>query len=216
MNFCSKCGTQIEDAKQQFCSNCGEKIERQESSSPTVSATGGMPDQTNGQVTFEQSYNAYPATPIIQHPMKWFKFLIYFALFFGALINFVFGFNYITGGIYFSQTNGQATAEMVYATFGMGLKVLDIIYGILMIAIAVFSIYTRFRLAKFKSNGPLCVYILYGSGACLTLLYNIVLIVVTGLNQLTSATSITSLIISAGFILINYSYFKKRKELFVK
>ena len=215
MSFCSKCGTQIESATQQFCTNCGAKVENQ----PYVSPAPIEVNQEQAPV-YEQSapvQNTYgiPQNPIVQHPMKWFKFLIYFALFLGAFINFVYGLNYITGGIYFSQTNGQVSAEMVYSTYGAGLKTLDVIQGILMVAIAAFGIYTRFRLAKFKANGPLCVYILYGAGAALTLLYNVALLVVTGLNQLTTVSSITSLVVSVGFILLNYAYFTKRKDLFI-
>ena len=93
-------------------------------------------------------------------------------------------------------TNGQVTADMVYGTYGVGLKVLDVIQGILMIAMAAFGIYTRIRLSKYKLKGTLCVYILYGAGVTLTLIYNIALLVVTGLNQLTSVSSITSLVVS--------------------
>ncbi len=211
MSFCSKCGTQIESADQQFCTNCGAKVEKQvETSTPVVNSAPVYEQQP-----VQNQYTVPTLNPVAQHPMKWFKFLIYFALFFGAFINFVFGFNYITGGIYFSQTNGQVTAEMVYGTYGAGLKVLDVIQGILMIAIAAFGVYTRFRLSKYRTNAPLCVYVLYGAGAALTLLYNIALLVVTGLNQLTSVSSITSLVVTVGFILLNYAYFTKRKDLFV-
>lgn len=211
MSFCSKCGTQIESADQQFCTNCGTKVEKQvETSAPAVNNAPVYEQQP-----VQNQYTAPASNPIAQHPMKWFKFLIYFALFFGAFINFVFGFNYITGGIYFSQSNGQVTAEMVYGTYGAGLKVLDVIQGILMIAIAAFGVYTRFRLSKYRANAPLCVYILYGAGAGLTLLYSIALLAVTGLNQLITVSNITSLVVTVGFILLNYAYFTKRKDLFV-
>lgn len=166
----------------------------------------------NGIHTNEETNT--PSEPIVQYKMKWFKFLINFSLFFGAFINLVNGFNYITGGIYFAQTDGRVTAEMVYSTFGSGLKVLDVIQGVLLIVMAGFAIYTRFRLAKFKVNAPLCVYILYGAGAGLTLLYNVALLVVTGVNQFTVG-SIGSLAVSVGFLLLNYAYFTKRKALFV-
>lgn len=86
MNFCGKCGAQLE-GDNIFCPNCGAKVE-------TVGAVA------NGPPSVEVS------TSVVQHPMKWFKFLIYFALFAGAVINLVYGFNWISGDIYFVQTNG--------------------------------------------------------------------------------------------------------------
>ncbi len=208
MSFCSTCGAKLENESTQFCPNCGAKI-----NAPITNST----PVTNGEpvVASQQTVPTYaPVEPVVQYKMKWYKFLIYFALFFGAFINFVFGFNYITGGIYFVQTDGQVTAEMVYNVYGAGLKVLDVLQGILMIAIAAFGVYTRFRLAKYKANAPMCVYILYGAGAGSTLLYSIALLAVTGLNQLTTVSNITSLVVTVGFILLNYAYFTKRKTLF--
>ena len=209
MSFCSTCGAKIENESTQFCSNCGAKISTPvTNSTPVTSSTPVYQPQ--------QTVPAYtPVEPVVEYKMKWYKFLIYFALFFGAFINFVFGFNYITGGIYFVQSDGQVSADMVYNVYGAGLKVLDVIEGIMMIAIAAFGIYTRIRLAKYKANAPMCVYILYGAGAGLTLLYNIALLAVTGLNQLTTVSGITSLAVSVGFVLLNYAYFTKRKSLFV-
>ncbi|MBR0467144.1 MAG: zinc ribbon domain-containing protein [Clostridia bacterium] len=217
MSFCSKCGAQIESANQQFCPNCGEKNQVQPTVSNDTPVINPAPTPIINQPVFGNNpYINQAAQPAFKHPMKWFKFLIYFALIFGAIINFIFGMNYITGGIYFVQTNGQVSAETVYGTFGTGLKVLDIIYGFLLIAISAFGIYTECRLAKYKSNGPLCITILYAVAAGLTIFYDIALLAVTGLNQLTSGTNIFSIVFSVGFVLINYNYFKKRKELFVK
>ncbi len=128
----------------------------------------------------------------------------------------IFGFNYITGGIYAVQTNAQVTAETVYSYYGGGLKALDIFYGIIMLAIAGFGIFARFRLTKYKADGPKCIYIIYVAGAALSIIYNIALFAVTGLNEIFSVSSITSIITSALFVFLNYKYFTKRKDLFNK
>ncbi len=201
MSFCSNCGKQIESENQRFCANCGAKVN--ETQVPVREQT--MPVQPD----------PVPLNPVVSRSMKWFKFLIYFALFLGALINFAYGFNYITGDIYTVQSNGQVTAEMVYDVFGTDLKILDVIAGILMIAIAAFGIYTRIRLAKYKKNAPMCVYILYSAGAGFTLLYNIALLAITGLNTLTAASNVISIIVSIVLVVLNYVYFTKRKELFI-
>ena len=93
--FCSKCGAQIESEEQQFCSHCGEKIKRQTDVSSASPINDETPIQMNESASIAQNPYVVANQPVFQHPMKWFKFLIYFALFFGAVINFVFGFNYI-------------------------------------------------------------------------------------------------------------------------
>ncbi len=143
--------------------------------------------------------------------MKWFKFLIYFALFAGAVINLAYGITYISGDIYEIQTNGQATSEMVYSLFS-GLKVVDVFYGVVMILIGGFSIFTRFLLSKYRKNGPLFLYILCGIGAGLSLIYSIAVMSISGVNQV--ANGVVSVIVSAVFIIFNIKYFGKRKNLF--
>ena len=46
--------------------------------------------------------------------MAWYKFLIYFGLIASAILNTIYGLNYISGGIYFTQTNGEVSAQQVY------------------------------------------------------------------------------------------------------
>ncbi len=207
MSFCSQCGTQIKDDNQQFCTNCGAPIETAELVARETMAYDYHPSMQNQYST--------PVESVIQYPMKWFKFLIYFMLFFGAAVNFVIGVNYMTGGIYVTQTDGQVTADAVYSIYGGGLQMLDILYGIIMVAMAGFGVYTRFRLAKYKTNGPICIYIMYGAGVVLSLFYNVALFVVTGLNQIFSSSIVTSALVSGLLIFWNYKYFTKRKELFV-
>lgn len=199
VKYCIKCGVEMPMGTN-FCTNCGSKVDietpisyQEEIQNPAITSV----------------------KPIVQHPMKWFKFLIYFALFLGAFINFVYGVNYISGGIYSAQTNGEITSDIIYGIYGSGLKTLDVIYGIVMLAMAGFGIYTRFRLSKYKVNAPICVYILSAIGTALSLFYNIALFIITGLNEVFSATVVTSIIGSAIYILLNYKYFSKRKALFI-
>lgn len=146
--------------------------------------------------------------PMEQFPMKWYKFLIYFALFAGAVINFINGVNYATGGIYMQE---GLTADQVYGFFGDELRIMDIVYGLAQIALAGFGIYTRFRLAEFKKNGPMCVYITYGAGTGVALLYALCVSSVIGENAL----NIMGLLINLIVLVCNIVYFTKRKALFV-
>ena len=186
MNFCNNCGSEIQDGEL-FCSKCGAPVQN------TV------------------------AMPANKYPMKWFKFLIYFALFAGALINVVYGLNYVNGNIYFVQSNGQVNAELIYGAHGSDLKTLDMIYGLLLVAIAAFGIFTRFMLSKYKKIGPMCVYVLYGAGVVVSLLYNVGLTLVTVLefSQIFTPSTIVSMVVSVLMVALNYTYFNKRKDLFV-
>ena len=214
VSFCSTCGAKIENESSQFCHNCGTKIH--------LPASNNIPNQNNTPIyqpqqqpsTYTPPASAYaPAYPVAQLGMKWYNFLIYFLLFFSACYNLAYGIMNITGNIYFISTNGQATSEIVYNFYGTGLKVVDVITGILMIVIAAFAVYTRFRLAKYKANAPICICILYISFGVLGLFYNIAALAITGINEF--ATAIPTVIISVLLVIYNYNYFKKRKFMFV-
>lgn len=213
MKYCENCGKELND-NQKFCDKCGTKVvsedgtvgvfdEPKESSSAFVQRNY---EQVNSQ-SFETSKQSN------QFQMKWFKFLIYFGLFAGAVVNLGMAGNYMSGLIY-EQQIPNVTAEMVYAQFG-GLKILDIIYGIILLGFAAFAIYTRFRLAKYKKDGPMCLYIMYGGSTVISILYLICASAVTGINMFTGQ-GLGSLILSGVMIAVNYTYFNKRKELFVR
>ncbi len=144
--------------------------------------------------------------------MKWFKFLIYFSLWAGAVLNLINGVMLLTGGVY----DGQA--DFVYDTLD-GIQTIDMIVGFLSIALAVFGIYTRFRLAGYYKNGPSSLTILYVGSIIVNLVYIIgVYSILAGydLSEIIDVSSfISGSVMSAVMIFANISYFNKRKHLFV-
>lgn len=240
MKACVKCKFLI-DSKSNFCPHCGssEFLEIANDSTVTQNEGNSSPGESenqqsnpsdggNGSSQQVQAANPQPSsnyqTPIPnQHlssknsitpkPMKWYKFLIYFGLFFGAFSNFVLGVCYLTGGIYSLQSGGQVSSSTVYAMYE-GLKPFDIIYGLMLLAIAGYAIYTRYRLANYTLNAPKHVYIYYGIGACATLLYNIFACVATNTNTFTIWFFI-QLIVIGDIIALNHVYFSKRNYMFV-
>lgn len=80
-------------------------------------------------------------------PMKWFHFLIYFALFVAAFVNIINGL--------------VAIAFAGSSTTAAGMKPILIIYAVIMFAMSIYAIVVRFFLAKFKSNAPTMLYIYY-------------------------------------------------------
>jgi len=206
MKFCSKCGAQLKNDSQLFCTVCGARVEEQ-----------------IGATFYEVEYNEYepeyqmPVNRMQPYPMKWYKFLIYVELFLNAVLNVVTGILYITGGIY-SMRN--INPDYIYNFFGE-LETINIIYGFLAFGFAAFCIYTRYRLANYKSNGPLCVFCMYGISAVMNLGYTIITNLVISSHPLTngnvqvSYSLIANIVTSIVMIVLNIIYFNKRKSLFV-
>ncbi len=153
--------------------------------------------------------------PAEQHPMKWYKFLIYFSLFAGAVLNFIAAMLYITGSVYPATSGGQATAKLVYEVYGSSLKTIDVLYGIVMLALAAFCIITRFKLSGFKKGAPVFLYAVYIADVVVTLIYNIALTAVTDIPSIFTVSNISSITMTVIMVILNYIYFKKRQELFV-
>ncbi len=195
MKYCGNCGAQINDESQKFCLHCGAAMQG-------MSGEGGQRDVA--RMPIEQRF-----------PMKWFKFLIGFALFFGAFINVMMGFNYILGTIYDAQSNGQVTAEIVYGTFGAPLKALDVIYGIMLLGIGALSIVARFKLAKFRHDGPGFLYLTSIVGMVMQVIYFIgIACIASGVTNFSSL--IIGLTVSGIMLYANVWYFTKRAHMFCK
>jgi hypothetical protein len=140
--------------------------------------------------------------------MKWFKFLIYFALWAGAVLNVANGVQALTG-IQYNSNN--VTAEMVYSRFPT-LKGVDVFYGVACMLIAVLQISVRFALAKFKTYGPLMLYLLDVIIIIIGLIY--IIAVSTIVPGLSVASTLAPIIVSVVRLIIDVIYFKKRKDLF--
>lgn len=156
--------------------------------------------------------NAAPVENVNPHSMKWHKFLIYFSLWAGAVLNVIAAFSRFTGSMYGSSSE----ANMVYSYFS-GLKAIDVLFGVVMIAIALFSIATRFALAGYKAAGPKMLMGLYIIDAAVSIVYLVVASMVTGIafGELIDPSTISSLVTSAAMVFVNKAYYDKRAELFI-
>ena len=220
--FCPNCGTNVGNAER-FCPNCGAAL-NQNTASANPQPNYQQPNyqqpnyqqpnyqqpnyqQPNYQPVYQQPVQQYP------YPMNWYKFVIYFALFAGAVLNAINGILHLTGSVWEMQ---NVSADMVYAVFG-GMQAVDIIYGIGAIALAAFNIVTRMHLAKFRKTGPTFLSVCYGVAVGLTLLYIILTSAVTGISigDLVGATEIMQLVVSIVMLVVNVVYFNKRASLFV-
>ena len=169
MKYCPNCGSRIMDDAQKFCMGCGYDM-----TAVKPSTLGQPPMQpADGQGTYQTvppTYaNSTPTAGQIQPaplPMKWFNFLIYFALFFSAAVNALMSVVYLTGWHY--EIDGGVSAEAVYDIFG-GLWYCDVLIGVGSLAAAVFAVFTRFALSGYKTYGPKCLYALYIVSSGMTL-----------------------------------------------
>lgn len=142
-------------------------------------------------------------------PMKWHKFLIYFALWAGAVLNLISGAQMFFMGI---NAGNAWLYEMT-----SGLRALYIVSGIFMIAIGVFQIFTRSALARFSRRGPRMVVWLYASLVILNALEILMAWLLFGvpLNYLLTADVWFYLIEGVLMTWANQVYYRKRAALFI-
>ncbi len=179
--YCPKCGKQVPDGSP-VCPECLQLL-------TDISVSPGK------------------ATAL---PMKWYNFLIFFALWAGAILNLLTGITHLFGWTYAAV--GTSSKE-IYATLGQGLQILDIVMGAAMIGLGIFSIVVRFQLAGYKKQGPRLLLVLYGVSVVVSILYPIIASAITSVNVMDSSL-ISSLVVSLVMMFVNYVYFKKRAHLF--
>ena len=211
--YCRFCGTKIPD-NVKFCPECGANL-------APASAPSAAPEESAPVVPMAPENAAAPAMPhgtpdpaaaigVIATPqrgMKWFKFIIYFQLWAGMLVNLVTAVKYFTGAYY------EGSAEMVY-TFFPALQPLDIVMGVFCLALAVYAVVVQRALAKFRTKGPMMYYLMYIVSTASTVLYLLIGSIIIGQSAFTAETA-GSFTGSLFMIFINIPYFNNRKHLFV-
>ncbi len=222
--ICKHCGAQAAEGAH-FCEYCGEGLELEAESTLTEqngSAAGqGATDRESGEgggfTSVNPAADAYledQSAPTSEMPMKWHKFLVYFALWMGALSNLSDGCSIFNGGHY-----GDARNE-VYLQVS-ALKQLDMICGIIMIAAAVLGFYTAYRLLTMKKGAPKLLPVVYGISAALNLGYSVAaaLIIKNAMRMIDVSSVLTSgitmAIFSAIMLIVTMIYYKKREHLFI-
>lgn len=220
--YCSNCGNSIDD-NAAFCPNCGTAV-ASNAGAPVVAEpqteTYEQPQEFVNpqgyteqpyQQPFQQPYDPYQQGFFPQQPMKWFKFLIYFALWASGILNIIGGIPLLTGSHY-----GEY-ASQIYSYYD-GLQLVDVILGLASIGLGVLAIYARFRLAGYYKNGPQFLSILYIATAALSVFqiiaYNVV---ITGVSEYINYSSVVvQIAVSAVMVGVNNTYFKKRSDMFTK
>lgn len=157
----------------------------------------------------------YPeTTQAPEMPMKWYKFVIYFQLFANAVVNVVNAIPVFTGSLY------GADSDYIYNMVS-GLKILDLVYGAGMIAVAVLAIVARNQLKHFSAKGPATYYKVLILSMVLAAGYTMLSSMVISGSALGPyyepqyTTMVSSLASSLIMLFCNKTYFGKRAHLFV-
>lgn len=203
---CNTCGAQIPEGSQ-VCPNCGNPV------TPVVNATPVQQTPVNngqpmGAPVDGSAFNYVPQ----QEPlgMKWANFLGYFVLWIGALINLFAGVGFLTGTVY---NAAGVTAEDVYSYFS-ALKSIDTIAGVLTLGTAVVGVMAAISIIKRKANAGKLVCALYALNFVLSLIYALLVTVMTSIPGFSSST-IIQLIVSVAMFFVNRYYFNNRANVFV-
>lgn len=214
--YCRFCGTKIPD-NVKFCPECGANLApvpsaAPEESVPAAPAAPEIPTPFDPTPYDPAPYSAdsFASADVAAAPqrgMKWFKFIIYFQLWAGMLVNLVTAGKYFTGAYY------EGNAEMVYRFFP-ALQPLDIVMGVVCLALAVYAVVVQRALAKFRAKGPMMYYLMYIVNTAVTVLYLLIGSIIIGQSAFTAEVA-GSIIGSIVMLFVNIPYFNNRKHLFV-
>lgn len=208
VKFCSYCGSAVNEGAF-ICIQCGCAVINVEEQKDLMEKDIETPH-------FDSSKNEDIVIKTVASDTKvslgWYKFLIYFLLFLGAIINFINGICYLSGNIYSLLSSGKVTAEDVYRIYGNGLHSVDVFFGLFSITFAIFALVTRDQLAKFKPNAPKYVTAYYAISAGATFLNSVLVMSITSAAM--DVSQIVSIITSVIFLFLNMKYFEARTNLF--
>ena len=200
-----------------FCPFCGEKLDY----SDKALAEESQVPAADGQDEFseEQSENyAKPLEPA--YPMKWYKWLINFALWFGGIFNIFYSFNYFSGWHFISDGYSSDQISLIYE-YLPALQVADILFGIFLVLDGIICIYVRYALKNFKTFAPRLLTVRYVFQIVTTIIYNFSYYLIFTAEGITVTLgyyvgyTIGQCIVLIPFLICNYHYFKRRKSLFV-
>ncbi len=208
---CKKCGADLFDSAA-ICPVCGtmvngtidkkekkQKIKRDNKSHRNAHNSS---TQSSEQIFLHDNINANNnrttgsyAAPIGAYPMKWYKFLIYFALWAGAI----------------TSLSNAGNMMMIFGDDNP----IGVIFMIGHLIAAVVSVIARFRLAKFRRNGPSMLILVY----VINIILNIALTVF--INSMSYYGSVSTnlapyMIWNIILIIANKKYFRRRAAMFYR
>ncbi|MBE6601894.1 MAG: hypothetical protein E7637_05250 [Ruminococcaceae bacterium] len=136
--------------------------------------------------------------------MKYYYFLIYFALYAGAATNLIFALLYSIGKAY----KGATLVHEVYPWIAL----IDSLYSFVLIALAIFAVYVRSALANYKKTAPKLIVLLHLLSGLGGLAYLIA--VDEAANVDVGVGSVVVILVSVVRVIIDGIYLRRRASLF--
>lgn len=144
-----------------------------------------------------------------QHPMKWYRFAVYFQLFAYAIVYVVQGITHLQG-----LMHGFGTAEALYRQYPT-LKQVELVIAVLGFGIAILSIISRQLLWHFHPKAPKVYLLVMALAGLYHFIYDGLASLVIGLPIFT-VYDIGGLISTVVIVLACRGYFANRSDLFQK
>ena len=177
-----------------FCPRCGTKV------------------HSNKVICGKCQYTGKELLNNCGYGMKWYKFLINFALIASGVLYILDAIGYMSGtGLYANEDFIDIT-QKVYQMYP-GLQTLDIVIGALFLVLGIWAILLRGSMAKFEKSAPLKMIILCAGELLIVLLYAVVAEWMIGVEGALS-DNVFGIVWGVVYLILNYTYFKNRKELF--
>lgn len=189
-----------------YCKNCGAVIARNQTNCSICGAKAPPEDKRPDYIPAQQTY-----PPKTDMSMIWYTILIYVLLFFFAAVYVLYGVSRLVE-CYFGTGEYSRYAEL--KTYGMA-------SGIAMLLFALFIVYTRFRLARYRKHSINLLALVCVIPPLFDMLdmlvpisiyksHRVDLRFVGGLGNL-----LLFVMLSMAALIANLAYFGNRKELFV-
>lgn len=185
-----------------YCKNCGAVIARNQTNCSICGAKAPLENERPDYIPAQQTY-----PPKTDMSMIWYTILIYVLLFFFAAVYVLYGMSRLVE-CYFGTGEYSRYAEL--KTYGMA-------SGIAMLLFALFTVYTRFRLARYRKHSINLLAIVCVIPPLFDMLvqisiyksHGVDLRFVGGLGNL-----LLFVMLSMAALIANLAYFGNRKELF--
>ncbi|HEX3076536.1 MAG TPA: hypothetical protein VHQ24_06720 [Lachnospiraceae bacterium] len=214
---CRSCNTELEP-NTEVCPVCGSSVTTSIDEASNQAGSYSLVEDDEGRyvvgsepIQEYQNTNEYVGEV---WPMGWYKFLIYFSLFLSAALHLYYAYQCITGSLY--NMNGFDGKEYVYTLYP-NLKLFDIVYGILLVALALLCIFTRQKLRHYSKKGPTLILTLYAVGLLMAIFYIVMFGAITGISvsNFIDSKMIIDFIMPIVMVVVNKVYFSHRAHLFV-
>ena len=190
MKICKNCGTEIRD-EDRICYRCGTEYVEEES------------------MTEEKTDTADPKA----YKLKWHKTFIAILMIAGAARVF-FSVQAITGWNLYIYNGVDIT--VLVNMFYPGIKELNIVYGVMGLLTAILMYCVGFWLIKFRRKALKWMGIMFLGWIAVRVLYIGAVSLVSKRNSFENSTIISTIVGYMILGVINWVYYSKRKEMFVK